>query len=309
MKRNLLLKILSAAIVAVMGVSLYAQDFIEFLPSELTPNPDSGYYIVGYDKDEGGTLVHYDSCTNEFQGFHHFEAGEYNGFTYREAMVMPDCPPKNDPPTEGLKLGYIQLKKAKYPGTDSADYGEIMSPPISNLSEMEVHFSVDVTPLSNRPVVAWIQYSTDDGATWANDAFIQWKVTEGAKAGVIEIYNSDHASQGLAFQALALASQTAPIRLRIVAAVSWPIDPSEYAQRVRVFYWKIAGTALGTNNVLVPEKPFYKIIDNVVMGIDGKIEVFNLLGQQIARSESVSLTSGVYIVRGPQGNVDKIRIK
>lgn len=188
-----------------------------------------------------------------------------------------------------------------------------MSPPFQNLSEIYVQYSVDVTPTNKRSITAWIQYSKDNGVTWEDDAILEWTAPVGDKNGEIETYNASRPDEQLfPFQLMASASQSAPIRLRIVAA--WPhaltTPPGEFdVFRIQVFYWKITATAVGTNPVPIVYKSFFIIRDNTITGVNGKITVYNVLGQKLETANSITLSKGIYIVQSEEGLTQKICIK
>ena len=108
------------------------------------------------------------------------------------------------------------------------------------------------------------------------------------------------------------------LALIVVSSISFaqmklqlPIEiTGESSQRVRVFYWKITGTALGTNSILVENKPFFELLNNTVLGIDGNlISVYNVLGQKIKKANSITLTKGVYIVQSHLGETQRVFMK
>ena len=160
MKKKSLFKTVVITALFAVGMSLYAQERIVFDPSLLTPS-DSGYYVVGYDKLEGSVYVHYDSCSNEFQESHHFEADTLNGFYFQNGMVMPDCPSKDEP--SKVSLGYMQLGKSSDLGTETEKLCALTCPPVANLDTLYLEVSPDNSPIPapdprERHIYYYIEY-------------------------------------------------------------------------------------------------------------------------------------------------------
>lgn len=305
MKKNLLYHLTVTAVLVAFGTNVCAQTVI-FDPSLCIPH-DTGYYLGGYDKEVApGVYEHFDSCTQEAQGYQHFESGIQNGFYYENANVMPTCESKNTP--SDVSAGYVQLAKAFALvsfNTDTADLGQIISPPLTNLTEIYIEFSPDVTPNNKRHIVAWIQYSIDDGASWDSIVLIEYMVPEGDEGKNGDVITYDDTDY--AFAAMKTASEAGPIRLKIVAAKSktfWGEDP----QRMRVHYWSITGTVGIDDRRIVENKPFYIIRGNTIIAIDKPIKVYNALGQLMGSGQSVTVQTGIYIVKAENGLAKKVYV-
>jgi hypothetical protein len=295
MKNNLFYKLTSAAFMVVLGTCICAQDLV-FDPSLLEPDPD-GYYLAGYIKNE----IFYDSCTQEFQESHHFETGTQQGFDYENCMIMPTCPPKDEPPV--VSIGYIQMAKAWYLGTDSATFGSITSPPIGNLTRLYLEVSPDVTPRSDRHVITWIEYSLNEGEIW-EDIYAQYIIEEQNKKGDTVTFLP---GQDFAFEAIATASQSSPVTLRIRAG-TYPGEESQ-PQRVRIHKIKIwADYKSGITSHISYDKPF-EIINNLIIALKGTVIVYNILGKLIDTGKTVYVNEGVYIVRTADGCTHKVCIR
>ncbi len=303
MKRNLFIRIYAVAVLMAIGISAVAEE-ITLDPSKLVP-ADTGYYIAGVwkDTDEDGIPdTFYNGCVDEYGDGDHREAGTQQGFTYRGAMIMPTCVAKGGEPI--VSTGYIQLRRSWWLGTDSAVIGEIICPPVTNLQSLYMEVSPDVTPLSTRHIYYMIEYSKDLGVTW-EETFIRDEST--SKNGDLKTYDG---TTSLEFQEMIDASQTAPILIRIYTD---PQDPlaggTTYPQRLKIH--KIIITADKASGVKeVTNDPSNIIIrNNTVIAKTGRISVFNLTGSLIARGESVTLNSGMYIVKSDSGYTEKVVIK
>jgi len=295
MKKNLFYKLTIAAFTAVLSTCICAQDLV-FDPSLLEPDPD-GYYLKGYTKDD----VFTDSCDQEFQGFHHFEAGTQQGFDYENCMIMPTCPPKDEPPV--VSIGYIQMAKAWYLDTDTPRFGSITSPPISNLTKLYLEVSPDVTPRADRHVITFIEYSLDDGETW-EEINAQYIIQEQNKKGDTVTFLP---AIDFAFEAIATASQSSPITLRVRTG-TYPGEESQ-PQRVRVHKIEIwADSESGINRHILYDKPF-DVINNLIIAREGTVTVYNILGKLIDTGKTVHVNEGIYIVKTADGNTHKVCVR
>ena len=300
MKTNLLLRLAAIAFILIAGFNSYAVEIV-FDPSLLTPS-DTGYYIGGYDKDEGGVLVHYDSCSNEFTESHHFESGEQNGFNFVNAMVMPDCPTKNSP--SNVSLGYIQLGKGKYDGTDSMKICALYCPTVRNIESLTLELSCDVTPQpGGLTILYYIEYSFDGGETWVENNYVQGNADD--KAGKIDIHNSSSSPN---FNLIIAESATKDVKMRIrTNGIVGETDNLRH--RVRIFKATlVAGEIVGISD-LVKDQVKIEIRNNTIFSNNGEVTVMNLLGQIMGKGTSVQVNPGIYIVRNQTGFVKKVYIK
>lgn len=294
MNKKLFYTMAITAITVVLDTSICAQDLV-FDPALLIPD-SAGYYISGHIKDE----VYYDSCTQEFQDFHHFETGTQLGFNYQNCMIMPTCPPKDDPPV--VSLGYIQMTKARYLGTDSAVIGAIISQPVSNLTRLYLEVSPDVTPKTDRHVVTRIEYSLDDGATY-EAVFAQYVIEDDNKKGDTITFLP---SQDFAFEEICNASQISPVTLRVSAGVY--TGEEDHPQRVRIHLIKIwADFESGIkDNVVLDE--LFEVRNNIIISKKGSVSVYNILGKLIGSGKYIPVTSGIFIVKTSKGTVHKVNV-
>jgi hypothetical protein len=303
MKRNLFSTIFVMAFLMAIGISAIAEE-ITLDPSKLVP-ADSGYYIAGVWKDtdnDGIPDTFYNGCVDEYGDGDHREAGTQQGFTYRGAMIMPTCVAKGDQPI--VSTGYIQLRRSWYLGTDSAVIGELVCPPVTNLQSLYMEVSPDVTPLATRHIYYIIEYSKDMGVTW-EETFIRDEST--SKNGDLKTYDG---SVSLEFQEMIDASQSTPILIRIYTD---PQDPSAggqtYPQRLKIH--KIILTADKASGVkdIAADQSNILIRNNTVFAKTGSISVYNMMGSLVATGESVSLNSGMYIIKSDSGYTEKVVIK
>lgn len=307
MKKHRLLKNTITASFAFIVFCFDAQGQVVLDPSTMVP-ADTGYYIQGVWKDNNNDDVDefYNGCTDEYGDSDHRENGEQQGFTYNKSMIMPDCWPKDaidDHSQAGIEHaeGYIQLTKSKYPGTDSATLGYIICPPIKNLTSLSLEVSPDVTRTSSRPIDWWIEYSKDLGDTWEN-TYLQDGILESDKK-----YGEEHFYDGskfLEFEEMKEASKTTAIVLRIM---SRPLIDGYTSQRLKVHYITLNGESVSVRKV-TEESENIRVLNNVISVEKGSIEVFSLLGQFMGSGNSVTVKSGIYIVRFESGLTQKILV-
>ena len=287
MKKKFFYSVAIAALTVALSTTVCAQEII-FDPSLLEPDPE-GYYIAGHIKDE----VFYDSCSQEFQEFHHFEAGTQQDFAYDKCMIMPTCPSKNEP--SEVSLGYIQMAKAYNLGTDTAIFGSITGPAVTNLQSYYVETSPDVTPLDTRHIYFLVEYSKDGGATWEPNAIKDETLTKNGDSHTYE-------AGGLffAFDEMIAASQEGPIHLRVSSGAD---------QRVRIHKIIITAEAhSGITPQVLYDKPF-DVINNLIIAREGTVTVYNILGKLIDTGKTVYVNEGIYIVRTADGNTHKVCIR
>lgn len=305
MKKHRLFKFIVTAFVASIAVSLFAQDEIILDPKDMTP-ADTGYYIGGVwkDKNDDGIDEFYNGCVDEYGDANHNEAGEQSGFTYNKCMIMPTCWPKDAVDDHGLAEidhaeGYIQLTKSRYPDTDSAVLGYIITPRIKDLVSLTLETSPDVTSTESRHIYFWIEYSKDNGTTWES-SYIEDETT--SKKGDSRTYDG---SIYFAFEEMMDASAEGPIVIRIMST------PQEQPQRVKIHYVKLVATLAGdvpVNEIKI-ENATFKVLDNVIYSEEGEIQVYSILGQFMGSGRSVAVQEGIYLVRTSDGSIHKTLIK
>ena len=309
MKKILRLKNLTVLVVACMSAGLTAQQDIIFDPAELIP-ADTGYYIGGVykDKNEDGIDEFYNLCVDEYGDSHHWEFGVQQGFTYNDCMIMPTCWPKDAVDDHSLAEidhpeGYIELTKSKYPGTDSAKMGYIISPAIENLVSLTLETSPDVSYNDQRSIVFWVEYSTDNGETW-EASYIEDDTR--SKKGDARTYDQSIVE----FGDMITASTQGPIVIRIMSKPL--IEDSYTSQRVKVHWLKIVADPSTESAEPVPySNPRHiRVFKRTISASGETIHVFNITGQYLGYGRSVTVKdAGIYIVRTESGAAHKVFVK
>lgn len=299
MKKIKLPGIIKTTLLLIFSHSALAQDEIILDPFLLIPDPD-GYYEAGVwkDKDENGEDELYKGCVDEYSDAHHFEAGEQLGFTYHNCMIMPTCYPKDADEDHSLAEidhpeGYIQLTKTRFHGTDSAVYGYILSPPIENLVSLYLETSPDVSSNDTRHIYYYIEYSTDNGATWE---FSYIKDETVSKKGDAHTYDG---SVFLQFEDMKTASAEGPILLRIMSD----------EQRVKIHYLIITADISSAVTTTINENLQLRIENNIIYSVLEYIEVFSITGRFIGEGNSVVVPGNqLYIIKSENGKVQKVLV-
>ena len=306
MKKQKFLKQTLTALLAFMGMGLFAQEEIILEPKDMIP-ADTGYYIGGVykDKNDDGTDEFYNGCVDEYGDANHNESGVQFGFTYNRCMIMPTCWPKNAVDDHGLAEidhaeGYIELTKSKYPGTDSAQLGYLISPPLANLVSLYLEASPDVSSNDSRHIYYWIEYSKDNGTTW-EESYIQDETI--SKAGDAHTYD---ATTHLEFEEMVNASKEGPIVVRIMAT---PQETPPGPQRVKIHYVKIVAEKASAIRPVTLDNPSVRILNNMIVAGDVAVEVYNTLGQLMGSGRSVQVPDGIYVVKYPSGKTQKIFVE
>ncbi len=307
MRKIRLIQFITTAFTMLLAVSVCAQEDIILDPAELVP-ADTGYYEGGVEKDKNddGIMEFYHECDDEYGDASHNESSVQQGFTYNRCMIMPTCWPKDaiEDHTANIEHpeGYIELTKTKYIGTDSAVMGYIISPPVKNLVSLTLEVSPDVSYKTN-PIYYQIEYSKDNGATWG-DTLI---VTETqSKDGEEHVYDKTDAE----FQKMIDESKATSIVLRIMTKPQIQIgDNIEYAsQRLKIHYLTIVAERASSVRTPFADKPKIKVFDHMIYSENSKISVYNTLGQFMGSGNTVSVKSGIYIIRAENGTTQKILI-
>ena len=293
MRRNPQRKTILTALIAAFTLSLCAQDEIILNPAELIPS-DTGYYIGGVWKDnnEDGVPEFYNGCIDEYGDSHHNESATQQGFTYEKCMIMPDCPSKDEPTI--VSVGYIEIGKTKYVGTDSARLCFIISPPLVNLTKIYLELSPDVSSNDQRHIWFYIDYSKDFGETW-EATYIKDETI--SKKGDLHTYDG---SIYFEFEEMQAASQAGPIVLRIMSG----------EQRVKVHLCKITADPYIVSAGSVSSRTLsFRVWNNTILAEEGKVLVFNTLGQLVGSGERVPVNTGIYLVKTDDGTVHKVCIQ
>ena len=293
MRKTVLLKLVISVFTAVMCLGLQAQHEFILDPSKLIPH-DTGYYIGGIWKDlvgDDGIPEFYNGCFDAYGDASHNESGVQQGFTYEKCMIMPDCPSKDEP--TNVAVGYIEIGKTRYVGTDSARLCYIISPSLVNLSKIYLEVSPDVSSQTWRHIWYYFEYSKDNGETWELTYIKDETVS---KKGDIKTYDG---SLYFEFEEMKEASEAGPIVLRLMSG----------EQRVKVHLLKITADEV-TSGISVKEDPvLFKVYENLIIASEGKISVYNPLGQLVGSGESVYVPNGIYIVKTSDGHIKKVYIE
>ncbi len=308
------------------GSALLASDLIEFEPADLDPDADGWYLSGGYVYEitaEGDTTssTFYDGCDEEYDDADHWETGTQKNFYYKNAIIMPACWPLDvedaNSDESNVTKGYIQLGKTKYTKSygsdnDSSQFAYILSPSIENLDSFSIQVSPDVTyNEKTRKIQLDIEYSTDGGETWSWDAtgaYIQLEVQ--SKFGEEFHLNTNNSDWGKYFDYFQTVSQSSPIIIRFMSTDN--SYENQGSQRVKIHNVKIyadeATTAI--DDAVEIDQITITVRDHTISTADGsQIAVYNYLGQTMGIGTSVSVQTGIYIVRTADGQAQKVLVK
>lgn len=287
-------------------VNAYAQETVTYtlVPSELDP-ADDGYYEAGVEVDENddGVMEFHNKCEDYYGDSHHNESGTVEGFTYGGAMIMPTCEGKGTPP-EGWPTGYIQLTKHKYSGTDTASFGYIETPSITNLQSLEVKVGTDVSINNSRQIHMMIESSLDGGETWDEGFFINQQLTN--QGGDVHLYMAG--GESAEFNEIVASSLEGPIKLRIL---SWPAPGADQGQRLKIFGVELVAspgevTAVGDELEI---RPSFEVVNSAFVATKGNLSVYTITGILIGSGKSVQIQEiGLYVVKPDQGSAQKVFI-
>lgn len=314
---------LATLFLAFAAGSVFAQEAETFtlVPSELDPAED-GYYEAGVDVDENndGIMEHHEGCPepgeDKWGDSDHHESGTQQGFTYHNAMIMPDCAGKGTPP-EGWTDGYIQLTKHKYFGTDSAEMGYIVTPAVTNLQSLEIKTGTDVSINNNRTIWMMIESSLDGGETWDEGFFIHQQLTN--QGGDVHLYMANGESVG--FNQIVADSEAGPVMLRIT---TYPPPGTEAGgnapngERLKIFGIEMVGTPAGSGGPITAVgdefnvRPFFEIQNNsfVATAAKGKLFVYRITGEFLGSGENIQIPGrGLYVVRSAKGKAKKVFVE
>ncbi|MBN1184867.1 MAG: hypothetical protein JXB49_21455 [Bacteroidales bacterium] len=304
-------KLLLFLVSPMLYTNLFAQDttFI-FDASEVTPD-DSGYYAYGIpaDVDENGTIDEGEwasKCMDFYEDYANFsnndESGVYNGFSYTGGMVMPDCEPKYNTDPPAIPDGYVQLRVS---ATLDSAIGAIISPEIVNLVSISMDLSSDVSVRSDRVVAFFLEYTTDDGTTWEADMLDDdlYSLTE--QAGAAHAFYDSATSEEL--RPMIAASKAGPIKLRLMVPTYALGGRLLDVHKIEITATKpvVSSRDLLANN----QTRMFEIRDNLIIAKSAEIIVFNILGQRIGSGKMVAVERGIYIVKAPDGFVQKVYVR
>ncbi len=311
--------------ILLIGKSVLAVDPIEFSPYYLTPDP-AGFYKTGsykYETDAEGNKTDstlYYGCSTETNDSDHWETDTQQNYVYQNTVIMPECWPLDADQETGdgslVDQGYIQLGKTKYTGTDSANLCYIISPKIQNLDSISVQISPDATPQKTRKIGLNIEYSLDNGSTWSgsNDEDVYIQIDATSKYGETHHMSTSNSNMVNEFGDFVTASESGILIRFMSIDVSTSTTYTQGSQRCKVHNIKIyaeeATTTTAIENASVIDQTTITINDHTISTKDGsQIAVFNYLGQTMGIGTSVSVQTGIYIVRTEDGQAQKVLVK
>lgn len=298
MKEKLTTTMLIAVLMAFVSGGAFAQEEIThtLVPSELQPAQD-GYFLAGREVEINGEMVLKKGCDDNFGDNDHHESGTQQGFTYGNAMIMPTCMAKGTSP-ENWPTGYIQLTKHTYPGTDSAKFGYIISPELTNLKSLEIKVGTDVSINPSRSIWMIVESSLDGGETW-NGFYIEQELTN--QGGDLLFFEADGESPN--FNAIVGDSKTGPILLRIA---TWPAPGEDKGERLKIFGVEIVAEEGGitpVNDEIYTQK-FFEVSNKTITANLGNITVYKITGARIGFGRKVTIpSSGLYIVKSEEKGI------
>lgn len=311
---TILKKYYATGILAFIGMIAFAQEEIEFIPSELTPS-DTGYYVQGVwvDEDENGIDEFHNKCDDYWEdedyikdGFYdphvnHEETGEQQDFKYFNCMIMPTCDSKGTPIDPPVATGYIQMSACMYSNTDSAIYSYIQAPPVSNLVSIYLETSANIST-NNKDIVYNLEYSKDNGSNWESTFFKDKIANQG---GYRITYDG---SVNPEIKKMIDDSKVSPIVIRIITNDRNAGIVGEY---VKLHALKLTAERASSIQPLASEiTPGFKINDLTVISNDKPLKVYNLSGQIVGSGKFVTVPStGIYFVRTSENSVQKVFIK
>ncbi len=337
MKNRQTIKMMMSALfflVAILGYSQEAVDTTIVLnPGEWIP-ADTGYYLMGVDKDligDDGVTEHYDGCYDAYGDDDHREGGEQFGWEYGNVIIFRGCDtdpgvvddvikgtqPEENWPSVG---NIIQLGKMKYGNSDSMQIGGyLISPEFTSLSKLEVKVGTDVSINNSRSIWIMIEASADGGQTWeyfdnnSGTAYIHQQLTN--QGGDIHTYT---AGSNDGFDAIAALSESGAIKLRIQTV--FPQFGGGTGERLKIWEVTIEGKTVptsgggGNEDVLSAKLPISKsftISDDEIVAARGlELSVYTLSGVMVGSGQSVHVcNSGLYVVKTTDGQTKKIYLK
>ncbi len=333
MKTNITISFLS---IMLLSIGAKAQTEFTLTASELEPHAD-GWYIGGitYDFFGNGQPVHGDGCpeddidpetyerrNNPSMYDAHNESGTQQGFTYKNAMILPDCDTKyeDDLPEEkidpNVSHGFIQLR----PQVDTADLdlkeSYILSPLVSNLQSVTIETSVDISIQPDRRLIAYdVEISLDSGQTWEFNTYIPDEVD--VRSG----YRATYDSEDVVFQDMMDFSTTQNVMLRFISYLDNPDLGAYKGQYVNVHKITVVADSAkvfdngggGGGMLSVSEERFSNssvLVNNQTISTRGvgQLSVYSFSGKLLARGTSVTMSPGLYIVVTDQQERRKVLI-
>ncbi|WP_258104701.1 hypothetical protein [Marinoscillum sp. MHG1-6] len=303
------------------GVQSFAQTTFELIPSEMTPE-SNGFYTAGltFDFDGNGIPEYENGCPtvdvdpedyerrDPFNVTYdaHNENGEQFGFTYRNAMILPDCDHKYiddleqiDPP---VSHGFVQLR----PNLDTSDvdvaYSYIQSPYLSNLVSVTFEISADISIQTSRQIPYQILYSKDSGETFVDNYYILEVIT--TRSGTRATFDNSDPD----FAQMITDSKSSNVMLRFTTNLDDPDLKEMKGQYLNVHKISIVADSSQAfeNNGGGNEGPLGNIdndlpaelkIQNGAISVQkGDIAVYRISGQFVGRGQSVSVGKGLFIV-------------
>lgn len=332
MFKYLLSLTMSLTLAVLANAQTEASDTTIFLNPGTWIPADTGYYLMGVDKDlvgKDGITEHYDGCYDAYGDVDHREGGVQHGWQYDQVIIFRGC--STDPatlddaikgtvPTENWPTvgNIIQLGKHKYALTDSASTGYLISPAFTSISELTVKVGTDLSINNNRTIWLLVEASFDDGATWEyvdnfdGTAYIYQQLTN--QGGDILNYTSESGNEG--FNDIISGSQNKATRLRFTP-IPPPFTEGKVGERLKI--WEItikaktvpqvAGNVLSAD---LSQTDWFTVQDGEFIARKGlDLTVYTLSGVKVGSGKRVPVCSkGLYIVKSnTTGESRKIYLK
>ena len=329
----------SAVLVSALAV---AQTEFTFTPSELDPHPE-GFYIGGetYTWDGAPSEFFANGCPGEVingreidpedyerrDPFNvtydlHNETGEQQGFSYYNAMILPDCNQKYIGDEEQIDpqvaTGFIQLHPSIDSNTDdvkdedSLKLSYIQSPLLSNLQSMTVETSADISIQQDRRYIPYlVEVSLDSGASWELIPYIQDEVS--VRSGYRAVYDESN----LDFKDMMDFSTEQNVMLRLISNFDDPDLEAYKGQYVNVHKITIMADSAKAadpvdetvlSSVNLEENPI-KLEQRRIFIEEGKIHVYSFSGQYFGNGKSVTVTPGLFVVTTETGIRKKVLVR
>ncbi len=309
-------KMLAAGLILTFGAgNLLAQEEVTYTldPSDMDVH-DEGYYKSGITKEVDGQEKFFNGCDDEYGDANHNETGEQQNFYYENVMIMPDCPGKGTPPEGVDNVGYVQITKHKDAYTDSASFGYIMTPGVTDIRSLEVHVGTDLSVGNHRRIFMAIQSSNDGGETWGIDSETGWEsvieLTE--QGGNIILLEPD--GDNVAFNNMVADSRSGTVHLRILPVPTPGLSTdTNNGERLKIFRMELQASEGATTTSVAAdfkEAPFFTVQNKTFVSNQDKLSVYTITGAFVGSGKNVSIPSkGMYIVRSTKGKAVRIGIQ
>ncbi len=309
-------------LICLLGLQTFAQTIV-LDPSELEPDEDGWYLSGGYvyeTNTDGDTIssTFYSGCDDEYEDNNYgsdydpqknyTESGTQQDFTYEKCLIMPKCSAKGDAPT--VSDGFIQIAPCENISTesDSTSWSYILSPPLENLTEFYMAVACLSTSSNYSKTFFYIDYSTDNGATWSSDSsiFIDGEIS--SKNGEEYTINSNDADYGSYFKRFVSASNKGPIIIRLSTGDYYD---DVRAQPMSVHDLTITAdiyttTAISNNTI---DNFFFSLDNRTIISENESLSVYSTMGSLIGKGTEVTVPEGgIYFIRSSSNEIKKVFI-